>query len=141
MLGMSPPPYSTLRPPSTNWASRLSRLPAAAGPYASTIINILPPSTQTAVASVLQSTTTFALYTLVVYLAGVITGGFLPSRHHHHFSPYPLVGGASDRALWTAYNTLSQEGMPMGGGSGGGLAESILFWIERCACGIVSSPC
>lgn len=127
---------SRLRGPS-RWSPRPFRFPNI--PYAhlpvaasSTIINIFPPAAQPYLSSILQSGTTFALYSIMLYLAGVITGAaMLPTRHHHHLAPYSVLLG-DDRAMWAQYNTMREGFAPGGGGwRKESVLEGIWTWIER----------
>jgi hypothetical protein len=49
--------------------------------------------------SLIESTAGFAMYTLSIYLFGVLTGAVaFPARHHHY------TAGIGDDALWAVYN-------------------------------------
>lgn len=70
---------------------RHQAFPSAARPY---------------VSQVLDTTTSFALYSICLYLAGVISGGLLfPLTHQHNLAPFHVLIAPGDRALWHQYNT------------------------------------
>jgi hypothetical protein len=81
----------------------------------------VPPNAHAAMELLLHSSTNFLLYTLIVFLTGMLSGAIaLPVRHHHHVTPYDSF------AHWSRYNTLD-----LGQGANAGWRDSLSFWIER----------
>ncbi|GAA5879161.1 hypothetical protein JCM8547_001601 [Rhodosporidiobolus lusitaniae] len=117
----SPPLASPRR--SGRWRQRL---PVAHAP--SMLINAFPPSARPMVAHVLDSSLTFALYSVSLLLVGVVTGSHLfPLNHHHTIAPFRISYAPGD----SMYNSLNFEGLGPSS-SGNGLAlEGIMHFVEH----------
>ncbi|KDE06045.1 hypothetical protein MVLG_03599 [Microbotryum lychnidis-dioicae p1A1 Lamole] len=99
-------------------------------------INVFPGFAKPYVAQILESSLTFCLYSVAVFLTGFISGTLLtPISHHHYFTPFQVQFGASD----VTHNTLWGEGMVLGSSSGGHASEGLAFWLERMVWNGVSS--
>lgn len=96
---------SALRPRRSNnnhWSSRISsRFPVTAVVQSPAyFINVFPESTRPYVSSIVASSSAVFIWTLLVY---IVSGScFSPTQHHHHYStPYSVLVGISDQALWS----------------------------------------
>lgn len=90
-----------------------------------------PTSARPYVGQFLETTTSFALYSIVLYLSGIITGAyFLPLNHHHHTVPFHHLITPRDRANWNQYNNFGSawgEGLATSATARtGGITDS--FW-------------
>lgn len=92
-----------------HWSSRFStRLPLTSVVQAPAYIIDVLPGSNPFVTSVVASSATIVLYTMVIYMSGMITGSILmPTHHHHHLAPYSVMVGISDAALWNQCKSLS----------------------------------
>jgi len=110
----APPPYIQTNTP--NWHRAIQ-------PYAPSLANLLPHDTRSSLNFLLNTTSGFLIYTLVVYLSGVLSGGALmPARHYHHVTSYDSFNN------WKAYNMLDVHGA---NAASGGWKEGLSFWLER----------
>lgn len=107
----APPPY---RPLLIGWQKHLEHIAPSFAVY-------IPPNAHAARELLLRSSANFLLYTLMVFLAGMLSGAIvLPVRHHHHVTPYDSF------AHWSRYNTLD-----LGQGAYASWRDSLAFWLER----------
>ena len=90
-------------------------------PYAPRVMNFLGSEPDTIFGFVLKSSGNLVLFSICIYITGVLTGAILsPVHHYHHGVPY---GGL---ASWVAANTA--EGLPL---QYGGWLERVSFVLQR----------
>ncbi|KAL8283112.1 hypothetical protein RQP46_005890 [Phenoliferia psychrophenolica] len=120
------------------WGSRLSRV----GQAPSYIIGAFPPAARPFVSQVLDTSTAFCLYSVCLYLAGVVSGGLLfPLTHQHHMGPFHVLVSPGDRAQWHQYNTFGSswgEGLSTGGANAHGAGATWSYWLQEVIWGGVS---
>ncbi|KAI5481521.1 Annexin family protein [Pseudohyphozyma bogoriensis] len=136
------PSESSLVRRQNRWASRISSRMSTAAQAPAFIISVFPDSAKPFVRTVLESSTTFMLYTLCIFLTGIVTGGVAQPFSQGHGPPFHMLITGTDRAYWHQANSFGHlwgEGLGGAGvAAGGGFVASLSYRLNQLIWGGVS---